>query len=58
MPVSMALAVPASQLIRLHATFLIAGLVPMAVAAIAIIAARLPADEIAHPLTESQALNA
>jgi len=57
MPVSMALAVPASQLIGLHATFLIAGLFPMVVAAIAIVVARLLADEIAHPLIEGQAIN-
>lgn len=58
MPVSMALAGPASQVIGLRATFLIAGLVPVIVAAIAIIAARLPADEIAHPLTDGQDVNA
>ncbi|TCP57541.1 putative MFS family arabinose efflux permease [Tamaricihabitans halophyticus] len=54
MPVSMALAGPASQLIGLRATFLIAGTVPLLVAIIAILAARLPADEIAHPLTSDR----
>ncbi|ALL79835.1 MFS transporter (plasmid) [Pseudonocardia sp. EC080610-09] len=53
MPVSMALAGPASQAVGLHMTFLIAGLVPVLVAAIAIVVARLPADEIAHPLTDA-----
>jgi MFS family permease len=50
MPVSMALAGPASELIGLAATFLLAGLVPPVLAVIAIAAARLRADEIAHPL--------
>jgi MFS family permease len=50
LPVSMALAGPVSELIGLTATFLVGGLVPPVLAAIAIVAARLPADEIAHPL--------
>jgi hypothetical protein len=50
MPISMALAGPVSELIGLRATFLIAGLAPTVLAAVAIIAARLPADEITHPL--------
>lgn len=54
MPVSMALAAPVSQLIGLRATFLVAGLVPILVATIAIIAARMPTDEIANPLTDDQ----
>jgi predicted MFS family arabinose efflux permease len=50
MPLSMALAGPVSELIGLKPTFLLAGLVPTGLAVIAIVAARLPADEIAHPL--------
>jgi MFS family permease len=50
MPLSMALAGTVSQVIGLTATFLVAGLAPPVLAAIAILAARLPADEIAHPL--------
>ncbi|MGK5114008.1 MFS transporter [Geodermatophilus sp. CPCC 205506] len=50
MPLSMALAGPVSELIELTATFLVAGLVPPVLAAIAVLAARLPADELAHPL--------
>lgn len=50
MPVSMALAGPVSEAIGLRQTFLIAGLLPPVIAAVAIVAARLPQDEIAHPL--------
>ncbi len=50
MPVSMALAGPVSQLIGMRNTFLIAGIVPGVVAVIAVLVARLPEDEIAHPL--------
>ena len=52
MPISMALAGPVSELIGLRNTFLIAGLVPGVVAVIAIVWAKLPADEIAHPLRD------
>jgi MFS family permease len=50
MPVSMALAGTLSEVIGLTTTFLLAGLVPPVLAVVAIVAARLPADEIAHPL--------
>jgi MFS family permease len=50
MPLSMALAGSVSELIGLTPTFLLAGLVPPVLGAVAIIAWRLPADEIAHPL--------
>jgi MFS family permease len=50
MPVSMALAGTVSQVIGLTTTFLLAGLVPPVLAVVAIVAARLPADELAHPL--------
>ena len=50
MPLSMALAGPVSELIGLTATFVVGGVAPAVLAVIAIVAARLPADEIAHPL--------
>ncbi|MDT0203037.1 MFS transporter [Nocardioides sp. AE5] len=50
MPVSMALAGPVSELIGMQETFLLAGTLPMVIAVIAIVWARLPADEVAHPL--------
>jgi MFS family permease len=50
MPVSIALAGPASQLIGLTGVFLVAGLAPPVLAVVAILAARMPVDEIAHPL--------
>ena len=50
MPLSMALAGPVSELIGLTPTFLLAGLAPPVLGAIAIVVWRLPADEIAHPL--------
>lgn len=52
MPVSMALAGPVSEAIGLSTTFLIAGLVPLGVAVIAVISAKLPADELANPLRD------
>ncbi|MEI5673531.1 MULTISPECIES: MFS transporter [Nocardioides] len=55
MPVSMALAGPVSELLGLRTTFLIAGLVPGVAAVVATVAARLPADEIAHPLRDEAA---
>jgi MFS family permease len=50
MPLSMALAGTVSEAIGLTATFLVAGLAPPALGLVAILAARMPADEIAHPL--------
>lgn len=52
MPISMALAGPVSHAIGLRTTFLIAGIVPGVVAVVAILWAKLPADEIAHPLRD------
>jgi MFS family permease len=52
MPVSMALAGPVSEAIGLRNTFYIAGLVPGVVAVVAILWARMPADELAHPLRD------
>ncbi len=51
MPVSMALAGPVSDAIGLRNTFLIAGTVPIVVAVVATLWAKLPQDELAHPLT-------
>lgn len=52
MPVSMALAGPVSSLLGMRATFFVAGLVPVGLAVLTVIAFRLPADEIAHPLRD------
>ena len=52
MPVSMALAGPVADAIGLRNTFFIAGLVPGVVAVVAILWARLPDDEVAHPLRD------
>ncbi len=50
MPVSMALAGPVSEAIGIGNTFLIAGVTPIVFAAVAIVWAKLPEDELAHPL--------
>ncbi|GFJ79632.1 MFS transporter [Phytohabitans houttuyneae] len=50
MPVSMALAGPVSSGIGLGATFAVAGLVPTGIAVLAIVLAKMPKDELAHPL--------
>jgi MFS family permease len=55
MPLSMALAGPVSGLIGVPTTFLLAGLVPPVLAVVAIAAARLRADEVAHPLDPAPA---
>ncbi|MPQ97084.1 MFS transporter [Modestobacter sp. I12A-02628] len=52
MPVSMALAGPVSEAVGLRTTFLVAGIVPPVVAVVATLWARLPQDEIAHPLRD------
>jgi MFS family permease len=52
MPVSMALAGPVSEAIGLQATFAIAALAPLVFAVVAIVWARLPEDELAHPLRD------
>jgi len=53
MPVSMALAGPVSEAIGLRATFAIAGLAPGVFALLAVVLARLPEDELAHPLRDA-----
>jgi MFS family permease len=50
LPVSMALAAPVCHVVGLTETFVIAGVLPIVVAVVATLWARLPADEIAHPL--------
>lgn len=52
MPVSMALAGPVADRIGLTATFAIAAFVPVVAAVAAIWLARLPEDELAHPLRD------
>ncbi|KAA1427946.1 MFS transporter [Nocardioides antri] len=52
MPISMALAGPVSEWIGLQTTFAIAAIVPGIAAALAIWLAKLPADELAHPLRD------
>ncbi len=53
MPVSMALAGPVSQAIGLRATFAIAGIAPSVFAVVAVVWAKLPQDELAHPLRDA-----
>jgi MFS family permease len=50
MPVSMALAGPAAEVFPIWAIFLFAGGVCPVMAIVALVAARMPADETAHPL--------
>ncbi|MGY4541656.1 MFS family permease [Arthrobacter sp. UYNi723] len=50
MPISMALAGPAAEVFPIWAIFLAAGVVCPVLAVIAMIAARMPADELDHPL--------
>ncbi|HYN92261.1 MAG TPA: MFS transporter [Pilimelia sp.] len=50
MPVSMAVAGPVSAAIGLGTTFALAGLLPPVLAVLAIVLAKMPQDELAHPL--------
>ena len=50
MPVSMALAGPAAEVLPVWLIFLVAGTVCPVMAAVALAVARMPADELAHPL--------
>ena len=54
MPVSMAIAGPVADAIGLRTAFLIAGIAPGVFAIVATLWARLPADEIAHPLRDTE----
>ena len=51
MPLSVALAGPVSETVGLTTTFLVAGLVPPVLAVVTVLAARMPADELAHRWT-------
>jgi len=53
MPVSMAVAGPLGEAVGYGPVFLVAGLVPPVLALVAIFAARMPRDELAHPLDVS-----
>ena len=50
MPVSFAIAGPLSKVVSMELIFLAAGVVPVLLAAIALIVARMPRDELANPL--------
>jgi MFS transporter, DHA3 family, tetracycline resistance protein len=50
MPVSFAIAGPLSKVVSMETIFLTAGVVPVVLAAIAMVAARMPRDEILNPL--------
>lgn len=51
MPVSMAVAGPLSKVVPVEVIFAVTGIAPVLLATIALIAARMPRDEIAHPLS-------
>jgi MFS family permease len=50
MPISMALAGPVGERVGIPITFVVAAVVPPVLAVVALLAWRLPRDEIAHPL--------
>ena len=50
LPVSFAIAGPLSKVVSIETIFLAAGVVPVLLAAVAMVAARMPRDEVAHPL--------
>ena len=52
MPVSMALAGPLAAVVPIPIIFLVAGLVPFVLSFFALWIARMPQDELAHPLEE------
>ena len=54
MPVSMALAGPAAEVLPVWLIFLVAGTVCPVMAAVALVVARMPADELAHPLDDRE----
>jgi hypothetical protein len=51
----MALAGPAAEVVPIWMIFLVAGVVCPAMAVVALIAARMPEDELAHPLDRGRA---
>ncbi|MGA7148050.1 MAG: MFS transporter, partial [Microbacterium sp.] len=50
MPLSMALAGPLAEVVPLQTIFIVAGILPLVFGLVAIFAARMPQDELAHPL--------
>ncbi len=54
MPISMAVAGPVGELIGIPVAFLAAGAIPVVLAALTLLIARLGPDELAHPLTETE----
>lgn len=50
MPVSMALAGPLARVVPIPVIFVVAGIVPFALSFVVLFVARMPQDEIAHPL--------
>lgn len=50
MPVSFAIVGPLSKVVSMETIFMVAGIAPVLLAAVAVTAARMPRDEIAHPL--------
>jgi MFS family permease len=54
MPVSMALAGPASAVLGLTPVFLVAAFAPVAIGAVALVVGRLGPDELAHPLDDGE----
>lgn len=50
MPVSFAIVGPLSKVVSMQTIFVVAGIVPAVLAAVALLAARMPRDEIANPL--------
>ncbi|EIC09095.1 major facilitator superfamily MFS_1 [Microbacterium laevaniformans OR221] len=54
MPISMALAGPLSTVVAIPVIFIVAGLVPFVLSLIVLWIARMPQDEIAHPLDDDE----
>ncbi|MCR2764705.1 MFS transporter [Microbacterium sp. zg.B48] len=52
MPLSMAIAGPLAEVLSLQTIFIGAGILPLLFGIVAILAARMPHDELAHPLTD------
>lgn len=53
MPISMALAGPIAEVVPLWVVFLAAGILPLVFGVVAYLAARMPRDELAHPLGDA-----
>ena len=50
MPLSFAIVGPLSKVVSMESIFMVSGILPVLLAAIAMVAAKMPRDEIAHPL--------